>query len=119
AHLPREAKADFEAMSDRYAAEIAYDDRQLGRLLDAIAQRGRQRGLLVVFTADHGEGLGEHGERTHGILAYASTLHAPRAPAGPGWPEARPWQTGATPSASPTSPGASTTSPSGSTTPTR
>ncbi len=86
AHLPRDPKPAFDAMPDRYAAEIAYDDEQLGRLLAAIAQRGGQRGLLVVFTADHGEGLGEHGERTHGILAYDSTLHVPLVLAGPGVP---------------------------------
>jgi tetratricopeptide (TPR) repeat protein len=30
-----------------------------------------------VVTADHGEGLGEHGEKTHGMFAYESTLHVP------------------------------------------
>jgi tetratricopeptide (TPR) repeat protein len=32
---------------------------------------------IVVITADHGEGLGEHGEKTHGMFAYDSTLHVP------------------------------------------
>src|SRR6266705_1403936 len=32
---------------------------------------------LIVFTSDHGEGLGEHGESTHGYFIYQSTLHVP------------------------------------------
>ena len=31
----------------------------------------------MVLTSDHGEGLGEHGERTHGMFAYESSLHVP------------------------------------------
>jgi Flp pilus assembly protein TadD len=43
-----------------------------------------------VFTADHGEGLGEHGEDTHGVFLYQSTLHVPLIVSAPGrWPAAR------------------------------
>ena len=35
------------------------------------------RPTLVVLTGDHGESLGEHGELTHGLFAYESTLHVP------------------------------------------
>jgi arylsulfatase A-like enzyme len=51
-----------------YAAEVAYLDREVGRLLDGLAARGLDDAALLVFTADHGEGLGErdywfaHGE---------------------------------------------------------
>jgi len=76
----------LEGMHDRYAAAIASADAALGRLLDGIAALGRGRGTLVVFTADHGESLEEHGARTQGILAYDSTLHVPIVLAGPGVP---------------------------------
>ena len=39
---------------------------------------------LVVVAGDHGEGLGEHGEQTHGMLLYDSTLHVPLIVAAPG-----------------------------------
>ena len=45
------------------------------------APRGRKDGrTLVVLTGDHGEGLGEHGEKTHGIFAYETTLRVPADP---------------------------------------
>ncbi len=59
-----------------YDGEIAYMDSQIGRLL----QHSRLRqadDLAVTVIGDHGESLGEHGEQTHAILAYDSTLHVP------------------------------------------
>jgi len=88
-HLPRRVDPAFDALRDRYAAAIASADAQLGRLLDGVTALGRTRGTLVVFTADHGEGLEQHGERSHGILAYDSTLHVPLVLAGPGVPAGR------------------------------
>lgn len=59
-----------------YDAEIRFVDRHLKRLL-AQVEAGAERGTLVVLCADHGEGLGEHGESTHGLLTYNSTLNVP------------------------------------------
>ena len=39
---------------------------------------------LIVVTADHGEALGDHGERTHGLFAYDATLAVPLILSGPG-----------------------------------
>ena len=58
-----------------YAGEVAYVDHALGPLLDAVRRSARP--TTVVVTADHGEGLGDHGEATHGTLAYESTLKVP------------------------------------------
>ncbi len=44
----------------QYAGEVAYCDRELGRLLDGLDARGLSDHSLVLFTADHGENLGEH-----------------------------------------------------------
>jgi arylsulfatase A-like enzyme/Tfp pilus assembly protein PilF len=77
--------------ADPYDGEIAHADAQLGRLLEALAARGRDAGLAVIATSDHGESLGEHGEPTHGIFLYDATMRVPlivvppgglRAPAG-------------------------------------
>lgn len=75
-HFPYVAHEGFEAAS-AYDGEIAYADTQLGRLLRGIAARRPDRRLLVAVTADHGEGLGDHGEESHGIFLYQSTLHVP------------------------------------------
>jgi arylsulfatase A-like enzyme len=60
-----------------YDAEIEFVDAQLGRLVESLAVAGAARRTLIVVTADHGEGLWEHGETTHGLFAYDSTLRAP------------------------------------------
>ena len=59
-----------------YHGEVAYTDHALGPLL-ATAQEAGEHPTLVVVTADHGEALGEHGERTHGLFAYEATLRVP------------------------------------------
>lgn len=70
-----------------YDGEIAFVDRSLGRLLDRYDELDLREHLLVVLTADHGEGLGEHGESTHGSLIYQSTVHVPLVFSGVGVPE--------------------------------
>jgi arylsulfatase A-like enzyme/tetratricopeptide (TPR) repeat protein len=60
-----------------YDGEVAATDRALAPLLDPILASGAASDTLVVLTSDHGEGLGEHGEATHGIFAYESTLRVP------------------------------------------
>jgi arylsulfatase A-like enzyme len=67
---------DAEANRREYLAEVAYADHELGRLLDALGTETLAR-TLVVFTADHGEGLGEHGEYTHSRLIYEGSLRVP------------------------------------------
>lgn len=58
-----------------YAGEVAYTDHALRPLLDLVREGSRP--TTVVVTADHGEGLGEHGEATHGVFAYETTLRIP------------------------------------------
>lgn len=62
---------------DAYRGEVAYVDRQLGRLLAELARHRRARQLWAVITSDHGEGLGEHGEMTHGVLLHSGTIRVP------------------------------------------
>jgi arylsulfatase A-like enzyme/Tfp pilus assembly protein PilF len=62
---------------DLYHGEVSAADAILRPLLDPLLQAGAKGRTLVVLTADHGEGLGEHGEMTHGIFAYETTLHVP------------------------------------------
>jgi arylsulfatase A-like enzyme/tetratricopeptide (TPR) repeat protein len=65
-----------------YLGEVASMDEQLGRVIAAFEQRGS---VAIVVVADHGEGLGEHGEQQHGNLLYQTTMHVPLLIAGPGF----------------------------------
>lgn len=71
-------------VSHPYDRQIAYADRELGRLLRGIEARNRGERLSVVVTADHGESLGDHGEESHGVFVYQATLHVPLLIAGAG-----------------------------------
>ena len=51
--------------------------RRSARSSSAFRRAGALAHTLVVIAADHGESLGEHGERTHGLFAYDATLHVP------------------------------------------
>jgi arylsulfatase A-like enzyme/Flp pilus assembly protein TadD len=63
--------------TDPYAGEIAHTDASLGAFLDRLNAAGHLANTLVVVAADHGESLGDHGERTHGLFAYDATLRVP------------------------------------------
>ena len=52
-------------------------------LIDALRSAGRLDDTLVIVTSDHGEGLGDHGEDTHGFFVYESTLRVPLVIRGP------------------------------------
>ncbi len=60
-----------------YDGEIAYADHALGDFLAYLRRRGWYDNSLIVLVGDHGEGLGEHQEQTHGIFLYDATLHVP------------------------------------------
>jgi len=60
-----------------YNGEIAYVDSVMGKLLDRVRLEEGDKNTLIIFTGDHGESLGEHGESTHGYFAYNSTLWVP------------------------------------------
>ncbi|PYR27006.1 MAG: hypothetical protein DMF98_07200, partial [Acidobacteria bacterium] len=72
-----------------YDGEIAFVDRQLARLLQALDVRNESGRTVVLVTADHGESLGEHGEGTHGVFVYDATLRVPWVMAGPQIPAGR------------------------------
>jgi choline-sulfatase len=60
-----------------YDGEIAYADSALGHFLAYLKKQGWYEGAMIVVVGDHGEGLGEHHEDTHGIFLYDSTTHVP------------------------------------------
>ena len=78
-HAPYAPPSPFstEHRGDPYVGEVAYVDAALGRFWDALRREGLLKNTLIIFTADHGEALGDHGETTHGMFAYESTLRVP------------------------------------------
>ena len=72
-----------------YVGEIAFADAQIGRLLQALEARHLLDRTVVIVTADHGESLGEHGERDHGIFIYENVLRVPLIVRAPGLSPAR------------------------------
>ena len=78
-HYPYNPPAPFssEYQSHPYDGEIAFADSQVGRIIEFLKSKGLYDKTIIVLSGDHGEGLGEHGEKTHGFFIYDSTLHIP------------------------------------------
>lgn len=74
-----------------YDGEIAYLDHEVGEFVRALREKGLYDRCLIVVAGDHGEGLGEHGERYHDTFLYDSTLRIPcfigGGAADPAWPK--------------------------------
>jgi choline-sulfatase len=85
AHAPQTLPVEFRRdYGDQYEGAIAYMDSQIARLLDALQQTRRLETTAIVLAADHGESLGDHGEREHGIFVYESVLRVPLIVRAPG-----------------------------------
>jgi choline-sulfatase len=78
-HDPYEPPAPYSQIyKDRlYDGEIAYADSALAHFVAYLKKRGWYANSVIVVVGDHGEGLGEHHENTHGIFLYDSTTHVP------------------------------------------
>jgi arylsulfatase A-like enzyme/Flp pilus assembly protein TadD len=76
-HEPYQPPGEFAARfsSDPYLGEVSWTDAALGPLFARL--NALSRPTLVVVTSDHGEALGDHGERTHSLFAYEATLRVP------------------------------------------
>jgi arylsulfatase A-like enzyme/Flp pilus assembly protein TadD len=88
-HAPYEPPSPYdERGATPYLGEVAAVDGALEPLLDRLLEgtdgSGADGSTAVVFTSDHGESLGAHGERTHGFFAYEPTLAVPLVLWGPG-----------------------------------
>jgi arylsulfatase A-like enzyme len=88
--MDRVTEADLTETMRYYYAQIEWGvDKQVGRLLRALQERGLAENTLVVFTSDHGDFMGTNGLVRKGMFLYDSLLHVPmiwrfpgRAPAG-------------------------------------
>jgi len=77
-HDPYEPPPPYsEKYKNLYDGEIAYADSALGNFIAFLKKSGAYDNAIIVVVGDHGEGLGDHGEETHGLFLYDSTLHVP------------------------------------------
>ena len=78
-HDPYEPPAPYsETYKDHlYDGEIAYADSALAAFVADLKVHGRYDNSLIIVVGDHGEGLGQHSEDTHGIFLYDTTTHVP------------------------------------------
>lgn len=75
---------------DLYDGEVAYADRQVGRVLEGLRAAGLEDRTVVVLGSDHGEAFGEHrGIRFHGSTLYEEQLRVPLLVRVPGVPARR------------------------------
>jgi arylsulfatase A-like enzyme/Tfp pilus assembly protein PilF len=79
AHSPYDAPSPFRERftASPYDGEVAYVDSCIAKLVAALEQTGQLDNTIVAVLADHGEGLGDHGETEHGLFLYDSVLHVP------------------------------------------
>jgi arylsulfatase A-like enzyme len=79
AHQPYSPPGRFYETSSEspYHGEIQYIDEQINRVLEQIEGLGLRERTLVVVAGDHGEGLGEHDEKTHMYFVYDGTIRVP------------------------------------------
>ena len=81
-HAPYGQPGSQRSIADRYDDEVAESDTQMGRLLQALGDEAKD--AVIVVASDHGEAFGEHGEVTHSLFVYDTTLRVPLVIAGPG-----------------------------------
>lgn len=84
-HRPITLPSPFGAVADSYDGAVSYVDSLVGRLLEGVERAAGNRETIIIVVADHGEGLGEHDEDTHGAVAYDSTLRVPLIVSGSGF----------------------------------
>ena len=83
-HAPYGQAGSGRPVADRYDDEVAESDVQIGRILDALGPDAASS--VIVVASDHGEAFGEHGEVSHSLFVYDTTLRVPLVVAGPGVP---------------------------------
>ncbi|MEB2324251.1 MAG: sulfatase-like hydrolase/transferase, partial [Sorangiineae bacterium] len=78
AEYVRHEEFDFGGASrELYDGEVAFTDRQVGRLIEFIEQSKFGKSTVIVVTSDHGEAFGEHGLIRHGFELWDELVRVP------------------------------------------
>lgn len=65
------------AFGSSYNAAVDSADAAVGKLIAVLRVQKLYDDALIAIASDHGQGLGEHGEETHGVFLYDETIHVP------------------------------------------
>jgi arylsulfatase A-like enzyme/Flp pilus assembly protein TadD len=77
-HTPYDPPPPFDRYPEEpYRGEVEYTDHELGKLIAFLEEEGLYDRCLIIVTADHGEGLGDHGEQEHGFFVYEPSVWVP------------------------------------------
>lgn len=78
-HTPYDPPSPFKEKYPKrpYRGEVEYLDHQLGLFFDFLKKEGLYDKSMIILAGDHGEALGQHGERTHGFFIYEPTVRVP------------------------------------------
>jgi arylsulfatase A-like enzyme len=78
-YLPYDPPEPFNSRfnNNPYDGEVAYVDSVLGKLMGYLKAQNLFDETMIIFTGDHGESLGQHGEMSHGFYAYNTTIWVP------------------------------------------
>ncbi|NQX66998.1 sulfatase-like hydrolase/transferase [Paenibacillus alba] len=88
ASLPRDADEVRQHIADYYAM-ITHMDAEIGRIVEALQAKGIYENTLIVYTADHGLSIGQHGLMGKQNL-YEHSIRIPLIMSGPGLPQGKP-----------------------------
>jgi arylsulfatase A-like enzyme len=75
--LCRSYRYPVRVLRELYAERVRYTDGVVGRLMQALRERGLDKNTVVVVTADHGDMFNEHGDFTHNAAPYDELLRVP------------------------------------------
>jgi len=74
---PRPGLSEYQDDLRAYDVSIAYMDAHIGRLFEELNKRGLYDNAMIIVTADHGEGFGDHGQAGHAYTLYEEETRAP------------------------------------------
>jgi len=73
----RPSAEELQEITDAYDSSIAWVDSEFGKILSQLKEKKRYDESLIIFLADHGEALGEHGAMGHGSNVFEETTRVP------------------------------------------
>lgn len=78
-HFPYDPPEPYASQytNDPYSGEIAFTDHCIGRIVDTLKELEMYHSTLLIIVGDHGEMLGEHGEKQHLFFIYEAALRVP------------------------------------------
>ena len=75
---------EWRIIRHHYFASIAFIDEQVGRLCAFLEEEGLEEETVIIFAADHGDAMGDHGFPVKGAWHFDACIRAPLLIAGPG-----------------------------------